>query len=154
MESEEAISMAEAKEILSKIVEERGELAGYEQKITLDFLKACVPLSGEDARKMKDELKNAIPELKDHQIAMIINILPMNDEDVKIIFAKERLELSEDMIKKILEIVDKYRPEEIVTYKAFSKSEKSEEEKAKSEENISEESEGKGEAESEKEKEE
>ncbi len=122
LEREEAISMAEAKEILSKVVEERGELAGYEQKITLDFLKACIPISGKDAKKMKDELKNAIPELKDHQIATIINILPMNEEDVKIIFAKERLELTDEIIKKILEIVDKYRPEEVITYKALSKS--------------------------------
>ncbi len=127
---ETPVTFAEAKEIMENLEKEREEL-GYEQKITLDFFKSCVNVSVEDVRKAREELKKEIPELKDHQIVMILNILPENEEDVKIIFAKERMELDDAKIKKILEIVDKIRPEERITYKPFGasrKEEKSEEE--------------------------
>ncbi len=115
---EEAISYAEAKEIMEAVEKETQEM-GYEQKITLDFLRSCVILNAESARKAKEELKKEIPELKDTHIAMILNILPEEEEDVKIIFAKERVELDETKIKKILEIVAKIKPEERITYKPF-----------------------------------
>ncbi len=115
---EEAISYAEAKEIMESVEKETQEM-GYEQKITLDFLRSCVILDAESAREAKEELKKEIPELKDTHIAMILNILPEEEEDVKIIFAKERIELDETKMKEILEIVAKIRPEERITYKPF-----------------------------------
>ena len=38
----------------------------------------------------------------------LADLLPKNKDDIKTIFAKERITLSEDNIKKILEIVGKY----------------------------------------------
>ena len=41
----------------------------------------------------------------------IADILPVNEDDVKTIFAKERLSLGDAEIKKIIEIVAKYKVE-------------------------------------------
>ena len=38
----------------------------------------------------------------------IADLLPTNNDEIKTIFAKERMALGEDEIKKILEIVGKY----------------------------------------------
>ncbi len=116
---EKPVTLVEAKKILEKLEKERGEL-GYEQKVTLDFMKAYVQLSQKSVLEAKKELREKIPELKEHHIVAILNILPETEEDVKIIFSKERIGLDEAKIKQILEIVDKIRPAERIKYKAFS----------------------------------
>ena len=131
---EKPITVVEAKSILSKLEKERESL-GYEQKITLDFMKAYVQLSEKDVEETKKELKEKLPELKDHHVVMLLNILPETVEDVKILFSKERIELDENKINQILEVLDKIRPAEKIKYKAFSgvKAEEKDEESASKE---------------------
>ncbi len=133
---EKPLTLAEAKEILTELEKERDAL-GYEQKVTLDFMKTYVQLKKEDAEQAKKELKEKLPELKEHHVAMLINILPETVDEVRILFSKERVELDEEKMKQILEILDKIRPPERIKYKAFSgirTEEKEEEQKEKSEE--------------------
>ncbi|MBU3958166.1 MAG: RNA polymerase Rpb4 family protein [Nanoarchaeota archaeon] len=100
-----AISMAEAKEILEQR-EKFGEL-GYEQKIAVEHLKKHTRLSGSDAKKMIDEI-SAVLRMSNETLAMIVNILPKNPDEVRMIFARERFSLKEEEISKIIEIVKKY----------------------------------------------
>ncbi|MFB6075705.1 MAG: hypothetical protein ABEK17_01035 [Candidatus Aenigmatarchaeota archaeon] len=102
--NEEEVPAAEARNSLKK---RNDEDLKYEQKICLDFLKKHVDIQVTKARKMMNELEN-VGRIKPHQAAMIVNILPENKEEVRLLFSKERTRLKEEEMDKILEIVEEY----------------------------------------------
>jgi DNA-directed RNA polymerase subunit F len=103
------VSLAEVKTILKKISKEREEML-YEQKIALEHAQKFAKLSIKKTDDMIKELLkfDFIQEIHAYKIA---DILPKTDDDVKTIFAKERITLGEDEIKDILKIVKKYSEE-------------------------------------------
>lgn len=100
------VTFVEAEKILEE--KKKSEMA-YEQKITVDYLRKFVQIGEKEVELAKKELKEAIDDLKDHQIVMLINLLPETDEEVEVLFVKERLNLTKDQVKKILEVLDKIR---------------------------------------------
>lgn len=96
------VNFVEAKNILDK----KGEDLGYEQKITLEYLRKYVKVDDNEIKKLSDELKKELPDLKDYQVVMIIEILPKDKDDVKTLFMKERTNLTDEQIDKILKILD------------------------------------------------
>ena len=105
-ETAKLISLAEVKNILKKIEKERKELI-YEQRIALEHAQAFSKLSVKQTKDLIKELTNMenIEEIHAYKIA---DLLPITEDDVKAVFAKERFTPSESEIKKILEIVGKY----------------------------------------------
>lgn len=101
-----AVSFTEARNILNEIPEES---LGYEQKITLEYLKTRQKLSKKDLETAQEELK-AIEGVKDTHIAQLLSLFPKDEDEVKIMFMKDRTPLEGSSVKKILEAVDKVRP--------------------------------------------
>ncbi|MFH1229641.1 MAG: RNA polymerase Rpb4 family protein [Candidatus Aenigmatarchaeota archaeon] len=99
------ISMTEAKEILSSR-ESRKELS-YEQKLALEHLNKFTKLKQEDAKKLEDELSGVL-RMSQETLVQILNFLPKNPDEVRMIFSREKFSLKEDEINKILEITKKY----------------------------------------------
>jgi DNA-directed RNA polymerase subunit F len=102
VKDEKVTSWIEAKKILMKMEKEK-EL-GYEQKNALEHLRKFCKTPELKAEKILNELRK-IEKLKDKHIVNILNFLPENLDDVRIIFANERVVLTEDDKKKILKIV-------------------------------------------------
>ncbi|MCK5474561.1 MAG: hypothetical protein KAI53_04090 [Candidatus Aenigmarchaeota archaeon] len=100
-------TMAEALDILKN---ENEDNLGYEQKITLEYLHRHTLLSKKDVVVARAELEK-IEGLKEHQITALLDLLPEKEEEVKIIFMKERITLETAQIKKVLEAIDKIRPD-------------------------------------------
>ncbi len=100
------VSLSEVKNMLKKIEKERKELI-YEQRIALEHAQKFAKLSVKQTKDLiKDLMKSEnIGEAHAHKIA---DILPTSEDDVKAIFAKERVTPSESEIKNILKIVGKY----------------------------------------------
>jgi DNA-directed RNA polymerase subunit F len=100
------VTLAEVKNILKNIEKDRKELL-YEQKIALEHANKFAKLSEKKAKDLIKELSqmNSIHEIHAYKIA---DILPKTQDDLKTIFAKERVTLSDNDCKKILEIVAKY----------------------------------------------
>ena len=100
------VSLPEVKNILKKIEKERKELI-YEQRIALEHAQKFAKLSVKQTKDLiKDLMKlENIGEIHAYKIA---DILPISEDDVKAIFAKERFTPSESDIKDILKIVGKY----------------------------------------------
>ena len=100
------VSLAEVKNILKKVSKERKEML-YEQRIALEHANMFAKLPVKKTEELIKELQKLefIQEIHAYKIA---DILPKTDDDVKTIFAKERITLSENNIKNILEIVRKY----------------------------------------------
>jgi DNA-directed RNA polymerase subunit F len=99
------VSMAEAKDILSSR-EKRKELS-YEQKLALEHLNKFTKLNAENAKKLLEELSGVL-RMSQETVVQILNFLPKNPDELRMIFSREKFSLKEDEINKILEIIKKY----------------------------------------------
>ncbi|MCK5040455.1 MAG: hypothetical protein KAR87_05810 [Candidatus Aenigmarchaeota archaeon] len=76
------------------------------QMISLDFLKkATEKLKAKEENGIIEKLKSEVPVLKENHIIAILNCPPKDEEDVDVLFSKERLSLEKDSAAKIVEIV-------------------------------------------------
>jgi DNA-directed RNA polymerase subunit F len=103
------VTLAEVKNILKKVSKDREDML-YEQKIALEHATKFAKLPVKKTEDMVKELTKLefISEIHAYKIA---DILPQNEDDIKTIFAKERITIGENEVKKILEIVGKYSAE-------------------------------------------
>jgi len=100
------VSLSEVKNILKKVQKEREDLL-YEQRIALEHSEIFSKLTVTKTNELIKELSE-LDFLKENQIFKIADLLPQTEDDIKTIFAKERGNLGENEIKKILEIVRKH----------------------------------------------
>lgn len=103
--SEEDISNAVAKDIMEDRKKERDLV--YEQKICLEYLEKTCKLSKSKVQSLIEEL-GKIAILKPRYIALIVNVLPDTEEEVEMLFSKERTNLKKEEVKQIVEIVSKH----------------------------------------------
>ncbi len=101
------IPAAKVKEILNEF-SEKHELS-YEQNLTLDHVTSLNKLSLEETEKLIEELE-AYVDYK--QAVRIADLVPRDMADLRLIFAKERNAPSQDEMKEILEILEKYDAED------------------------------------------
>jgi DNA-directed RNA polymerase subunit F len=99
------VSMTEAKEVLSSR-EKRKELS-YEQKLALEHLNKFTKLKSEEAKKLSEELSSVL-RMSQETLVQILNFLPKNPDELRMIFSREKFSLKEDETNKILEIIKKY----------------------------------------------
>jgi len=107
VKDEKMILWAEAKKILETKEKDSNKELGYEQNNALDHLRKFSKLNEKKAKDMLEEL-GKIERLKDRQKMGIVNMLPQDMDDLKVLFANEVVSLSEEDRKKILNIVKKF----------------------------------------------
>jgi len=100
------VPLSEVKNILKKASKERKELL-YEQRIALEHARKFAKLPVKKTNDLIKELMS-LNYLDEVHAIKIADLLPTTEDDVKTIFAKQRITLGENEIKKILEIVGKY----------------------------------------------
>jgi len=105
---ERYVSLAEVKSILKKIQRERKELI-YEQKTALRHAETFAKLSLSKTKNLIKELLENVEQIEEKHAYKIADLLPTHEDDIKTLFAKERIHLGDEDIKKILEIVHKYK---------------------------------------------
>ncbi len=103
--SEELVPMSRARKILEDKAKE--EELGYEQNNALEYLKKFSKLSLKKSEELLKEL-GKIAKLKDRHKVNIINFLPEDAEDLRILFSNEVVRLTEDDKKAILSAVKKH----------------------------------------------
>ena len=101
------ISLAEVLEILEKR-KKRGPL-GYEQQTSHDYCENFVKLSITDTKGLISQLLE-IEEINEKTAIKIVDIMPMKEAQLKIILAKDRIELSSEKLQKVFEIIMNYKP--------------------------------------------
>ncbi len=110
--SSEPVSIADVKNILEKRDKEvraLGEELYYEQRRALDHAQHFAKLGVTDTRKLIKEIGGLDLDLNAEQVIKFADLLPETIDDVRAIFAKERFKYEADDIRKILDVVDKYR---------------------------------------------
>lgn len=100
------VPLAEVKNILKKVSKEREELI-YEQKIALEHAQKFAKLPIKKTQELVKELEG-VEFIDETRAIRIADLLPTTEDDVKTIFAKERITLSEKDIKTVLDIVKKH----------------------------------------------
>ncbi len=105
------ITIAEAKELMEEIVKKRQKKAEllYETRRALKHLRTFSKIPADKAKELVNELLK-LPQVPKKEIAIkLVDIMPRIPDEVRIIYAKERLTLTPDQINEILSIIDKYR---------------------------------------------
>lgn len=102
IKNERVVSWIEAKKILME-KENNRELV-YEQNNALEHLRKFCKLSEKKYQKMTEELKS-IEKLKEKHIVSIMNFLPQSQDELRVLFANERVVLTDEDKKKILKAV-------------------------------------------------
>jgi len=104
--SEEPVTVAEVKKFLTGISKEKEELE-YVQKKALEHAQHAAKVSYTDATKMVNEMVEI--EVNKEKAIEIINAMPVDREELRAFFSKERKQPETDQIDKILAILAKYR---------------------------------------------
>lgn len=110
----EPITISEAREILMKKVEEKadennevdGHQFTYEQNLTIDYVNKFALLPADDAKELRTKLEEY---LTPQQAVKVVDIMPEDLDDLRLIFAKERRIIETDTLQSILDLVDQYR---------------------------------------------
>ena len=106
----EPISSAEVKEILEEFSQDN-EL-NYEQNLTLNHLSRFKKYSAEDSKEIMEKLHETFPNLRTRVIVHIVDLVPKDLSDLRLIFAKEPTQLDKEEMEQILEILEQYNIEE------------------------------------------
>ena len=104
--SEQAMSLAEAQAIIEKRKKE-GELS-YEQNLTLEYCKKFSKLNKKEVSSLIKEL-TSLEKVSEKHAIVLVDLLPKNENELRLIFAKEHFILSEGELKNILDVLAKYR---------------------------------------------
>ena len=94
--------LPEVLEILSKR-EEGGEL-GFEQKGALEYARKFSHISLEKARELISRLIE-FPFVSEAMAAKVVDLLPKKEEEVMLIFAQEKRDLTSAQAKQVLEAI-------------------------------------------------
>jgi len=105
VESEKFVAWAEVKKVLEK--KEKEKELSYEQKNALEHLRKFSKISEKEANEMAEEL-GKIERLREKHIISIINHLPQDPDDLRVLFANETVSISDEDRKKIISIVKKF----------------------------------------------
>ncbi len=102
----EAIPGAKVKEILEEFSQDN-EL-NYEQNITLNHLSRFKRYSAEDSEEIMEKLQEKFPNLRTRVIVHIVDLVPQDLDDLRLIFAKEPYQPDNAEKEEILEFLEQY----------------------------------------------
>ena len=101
----EPIAGVKVKEVLEEY-SENNELT-YEQNITLNHLSRFKRYSLEDSEEIIEKLENDF-NLRPKVAVHIVDLVPQDLADLRLIFAKEPKQVDKEEMEKILELLEQY----------------------------------------------
>ena len=105
IKDEKFVSWYDAKKILEKKAKEK-EL-GYEQKNALEHLRKFSRIPQKSAESLIAEL-DKIERLKEKHKVAIADMLPKDEDELRMLFANEIVTISDEDKKKIISLVKKF----------------------------------------------
>lgn len=108
IKNEKVVPFIGVKKILNQKAKEKS--LSYEQKNTLEYLRKFYKFSEKSVNQLINELKK-IEKLNDRLIINIVNLLPQDLDDLRLLFANERVVLTEEEKKQILNVVKEFSKE-------------------------------------------
>jgi len=105
---EKPIHLAELKERLEKI-ESRDKELGFRATKTKEYLKKFTKLDNKKSQELIKKINSLnIPRIKDRQITKIVDLLPINLDELRMIFVGEITTITPENMQQILNVVKEY----------------------------------------------
>jgi DNA-directed RNA polymerase subunit F len=104
--SEEPVTVAEVKKLLTAISKDKEELE-YVQKKALEHAQHAAKVSYTDATKMVNEMVEL--DVNKEKAIEVVNTMPANLDELRAFFSKERKPVETEVLEKVLEVLAKYR---------------------------------------------
>jgi len=109
--SEEPMSLVELKQEVKRIKKRDKEPSFRVTKLE-EYLNSFVELSVKDYKEAYEKLdKLSVPRLKDVHIKKMLDILPMNVDQLKVVLQGYSVTVSQDNMKKMMGVLKEYLPE-------------------------------------------
>ncbi|MFZ3058544.1 MAG: RNA polymerase Rpb4 family protein [Candidatus Methanoperedens sp.] len=108
--SEDIMTLGEVRELLDEVKKEReneSKELGYELRKAIAHAEIFTKLDSKNSRELMNELLK-LEKMKPEIAVRIVDILPLTNDELRSIYAKERYTLSEAELKQILDLVAKY----------------------------------------------
>ncbi len=108
--SEEILTLGEVRELLDEIKKDRekeNKELGYELRKAITHADTFSKLDAKKSRELMNELLK-LEKMKQEIAVRIVDILPISNDEIRSIYAKERYTLSEAELKQILDLVTRY----------------------------------------------
>ncbi len=102
---EKFVTWSDAKKVLDKKSKEK-EL-GYEQKNALEHLRKFSKMTQKSVTELRGDL-DKIERLKERHKVAIIDMLPNDEDELRMLFSNEIMTISDDDKKKIVSLVKKH----------------------------------------------
>ncbi|NPA47683.1 MAG: DNA-directed RNA polymerase subunit F [Thermococci archaeon] len=114
---ERYLTIAEAKELLERrykegLVENPERPAVEEVKFSIEHAEKFAKLHPEDASKLKQTLMEKFEWMDERLAVKIVDIMPKDMDDLRVIFSKETHQLTKEEGEEILAVLDEYRESE------------------------------------------
>ncbi len=104
---EELLTLAEVKEILNEIMEERSnneEELEYELRKAINHADMFARINGPKSRELVNKLLE-MEKMKPEIAIRIADIMPLSRDELRALYAKERYTLTEEELDKIIDLV-------------------------------------------------
>lgn len=104
------ISIVELKKELGAIKKRDGEL-NFRAQRTEEYVNDFARLSQKDTAELTKKLQDLdLPRLKEHHMRKIVDILPINEKQLKVVLSGYTLTVSNENMKKIVDVLKDYEP--------------------------------------------
>ena len=108
VKNKEPLSLLDLKAALDKI-KKRDEELNFRSGKTYEHLKTLNIVSKKDYKEIFEKIEALeVPRLKDFHIKKVIDLMPVNLEDLKMILSGYTLTVNSDNLKKIMAVIKEY----------------------------------------------
>ena len=114
---ERYLTIAETKELLERrkaegMEENPEEPMFYEARVSLEHAERFAKLKPEQALELKEKLLGLFDWIDERIAAKLVDLLPEDYFDIRVIFAKEDYMPTKEEAEEIIKLLDDYRPED------------------------------------------
>ncbi len=107
--SELPLSLYDVKKEL-KVIKKRDETLSVRSNRCQEYVDLFTPLSEKDAAELKEKItKLDIPRMREDYINKILDILPVNAEDCKVLLSGYGITVKTENVQKIADLIAEYR---------------------------------------------
>ncbi len=107
--SEQPLSLYEVKKEL-KVIKKRDETLSVRSNRVQEYVDLFTPLSEKDGAELKEKIiALEIPRLKEEYVNKIVDIMPLNADDVKVVLSGYGITVKNEHIQKIEDTLKQYR---------------------------------------------
>ncbi|MFT7615294.1 MAG: DNA-directed RNA polymerase subunit F [Candidatus Woesearchaeota archaeon] len=107
--SETSLNVVEVKKEIASI-KKRDEELGLRSQRCEEYINQFAKLTQKAASEIKEKITSMeVPRMKEEYVNKLIDIMPVNEEDIKVVLSGYGVTVNKDNLKKINDVLDDFR---------------------------------------------